>query len=739
MSITAGAATMSIKDAALNKARADKINRLVDRINEAAAYTEGYILRSGDITPTIAELNAYYGLNDDYWKGYSGAAMTLSVVDGKVRIGSMFNAGISTFEKKAFLSNPGFSESTIIDALQGEADIPMQSFVVPYVQYIDHIRTNYAATSVVSTNAPANKSLYWYQPDGKGALNVAFHDGVQWVTLPSDTNGKILIPDKEKALALACMPGKMAHVKKDNGTYADYLCNQTYHWIPKSMEPAVSMTLGGIDDILKNHMDDPVGSVIDGVVIPNRNVTVEMRRFSDFWYGKDDEGHAYVVAQSMGLLPNDNIKDGSMAWSADEGFYFVYKERFFRWVIQLDTPNLWKAVGHLIPVGTLVYIHDDARYYVSSNIGSAPLILTIEKDAGYYVMSAYTLIYDTNPETLGLQENAVIKDTSWNVYHLTTKKILYKNDPSDIRMQWHNYPDDEYTSTRFMRHADRGLYLTVKDTRSGEQLWYRDRYILDNYKKGIERWMSLRSQRGDRIGNEMTHSFLSSLEAQDEEFWRGSKIYADADGTGDLFTHDVIFEEKGTDTHDGKWITGDTTLPTISYLFDSPSTTEPTGAYYNTERFTHGQYAKILGTSLIWNSTSKEWEWPINTAHVLADSVFGDQVKFVVRGLGRNTGVTSDGRIYYSKVVDAKNYATAYDQCNGAGDYQGNLPTISQTVTGGGEIPYSEDGSYLWSRDSAFGGVHTVFHSTSTKNGDDTSAYKFRCIFNTRHVMDVNY
>jgi hypothetical protein len=94
---TLSANVSSNYDMAVELARAKAVDKLVERVNQLNERTKQYILNTGDITPTIDEIDEYFGISKDLWVNFDGGVLEVEL------IGNINNCGIDCLPHRNFL------------------------------------------------------------------------------------------------------------------------------------------------------------------------------------------------------------------------------------------------------------------------------------------------------------------------------------------------------------------------------------------------------------------------------------------------------------------------------------------------------------------------------------------------------------------------------------------------------------------------------------------------------------
>lgn len=191
-----GTNTLYAKDASdfdisLEIAKTKKVDRLVNRMSSISKYVEQYILLTGDLTPTVQEMNDYFGALN--WKNYNGDSLEMEfiVASYTIKIKKPFSktSSLSSMVQKSFENNvkvpTGKIDMTISDGLSSLVDPTVIGFIKKVQDAIGDIN------AVVSHEEPADTSKTWYKPDGNGNLIQRQFDTALggWVNSGGDGSG----------------------------------------------------------------------------------------------------------------------------------------------------------------------------------------------------------------------------------------------------------------------------------------------------------------------------------------------------------------------------------------------------------------------------------------------------------------------------------------------------------------------------------------------------------------------
>jgi hypothetical protein len=695
--------------------RMKSLEETLNRTKMLWQFIQKYVLFTGKY-PTSEDLQNYYSLNDENFRNTDAGVLSFDIQAGNVMFSNFSDYAMPERLQKLFQREGG--TGTVYTMALGPD-------VMNFFEKATNYNTEHGAYVSVSNSIPLSNALTWLLPDGEGSFFIKYFNGTEWVQLDRTEDKKSILPDGANITAVRCATG-MSIVKSQNDNYIEYVCSHEHEWIPISMARDYERTYGNIQDIIDNHMDDPVDSVMEGVVIPARDITIRMTRYDDFWYGKDTSGVSYIVAEDISVVPIDNIKEDSLAWEASTGLRYIYKKEVFDWVAYVEDLNEWKRVYK--DIKTKIFIESENYFFEPlAGIRDRSVILGINNDRGFHLMTLGTQLdlFNLPPASFGLGEGVVIKDIGINHYDITTKVIKHKNVAADLRLHWTN--NDPLHDYSFIQNSAKGEYLAVWLRDESHYYWYRSVSLMDNYETGYAKKLRLRYATGTRTGDYFTHPELTTMMATTPTAeWQHASLYADEDGGVPLSVSIVKFIENGA----GQWAATTPLSVSPKYYFTTVAEAygplSPAPSHFDVADFGGNLYLR-------WNSVHSVWVHAIATERALVnyDYVNSDgkhQIKFSLPEVARSMSVSADGSLYYSDGQAAQSYHDADAFCSGvATSSSAHLPALAITTAGGGSLA-AIGTQFMWTQHSAYSGVHTVYNGLTIQNGDDTLAFSFRCV-----------
>lgn len=317
--LIASAATASTLDATLVEKRKVLIDKQIAAATAAMERVRLYVLQTGDLTPTRAEVQSLFTLPASFWRNYAGSDCTNSAglcVDNTTGgMGIFFDASAKTITITDVLGADisGMSSEEVTRFSTSEAH-PTTFFRVTSdgagaVYAADEAfrtaLTLFAAASSsanieLSTVAPADTTKIWYRPNGAaGGCEVYIYNSAttQWgyrgVVGAGERRVHFIEADGFDADTVPGTLGDEAMVE-EGGLWSSYMHNGT-KWLSETASSTVSGPIydaGALDCLLdrsgdptRDYFDSEAGStykVTHDVLRPGQS-NITFKRYSRYW------------------------------------------------------------------------------------------------------------------------------------------------------------------------------------------------------------------------------------------------------------------------------------------------------------------------------------------------------------------------------------------------------------------------------------------------------------------------
>jgi hypothetical protein len=699
---------------AVEMARAEKADKLVAKVNDLYDYVLLYIYKTGDLTPTINEVNLYTGLDSSAWKNFNGDALTLIFNDNSLEIGNLFSS-TPTSETLNYLKNSAnLTSLSSVDTSTFKWKKIFSTQVLKFKRLTAELLEN--TSIVISESSPSNTSKTWYQPDGNGNYAIyKYNSGTaKWVEIGSsgaDGNSSMQAETEEELLQTPCLSNDKGYVVGEN-IGAEYICSSNEEWIKVSNAEDKIYTYSNIEDIIQNHMSDAKGSIISGVSIPSTLDIVEFTKYSNYWATTSGK---YFVAESKSLLPL-TVQNGTQAWITDSGLFYKYDGLTNDWVAYIKNTNNFLTSFEFFSDQDKIYIEDEGDIFTYHE--DAVLISANSKRVGY---SRGTSTYQhIPPENLGLEEGAYVADLLANkAYAMKVVNEPYLNPDGAPRLQYQNNTDGLFLvfATNIINPMKKTYgfpYVTLL-REDNERFWLIANQVFSNYKEGTQKILYSSISHGTRIDNVLGGGNIPLAQS-------GQKLYGDRDGKASYYN--TIIEYQGQ--ADGTWTSTISGNGLVDYTFTSLDE-----MYGDTSSYTNNQTALIKNTYVDWISATKMWGQHSYWYNGIINIPYSNQYQTGNSSIEWE-GVTSDGKYYYSKIQPSATYEKASMVC---GKYKGLynpiiytiIPPYEITTVSGGEISASGT-DYIWTQKVDVAGTRVVINGNNKKNASELEAYPFRCV-----------
>jgi len=412
-SITANAGLAVNYDVAVELSRKEKIDMFVKAIYDLKNRTVQYILNTGDITPTISEINLYYGItNPNIWSNYNNGILTVNLVNNsKIEIGNLFTSAPSKTVWELFATSPYQEQFKTIDKNAFKIYIPLDSTTFNFVKTVSELSSN--PDVIISDTQPSDTSKIWYQPDGKGGFIVNKYNTSDsaWQNIGSTsiatssgegTNGSIVVKSLEELNSLPAATGMTAMVS--DGTVAEPYVFDGEQWVKTASASnggGLFNGTGTIEAMATTLFAKAGGSVVD-TSAPNGEWTgiktfTKKDDVTTGGYWIDDTKQFIVTSKISNLTALTNLFPvGTTAWISDNG-------------------NIRKLEKKTLPNGITAWV------YMASDYSSVIPFATASESAydGHYVYST------THGEYFEKAGNVFIPVTPSNVYISTTDRSAF--------------------------------------------------------------------------------------------------------------------------------------------------------------------------------------------------------------------------------------------------------------------------------------------------------------------------
>ena len=206
----------------LQVVRQQKVDNLVKRIADLSKRVQDYILQTADTTPTLSEVDRYFGISDSVWKNYEGDPLKMEVKNNSIVISNIFSSSQEPQEViDMFLHDP-FMPPTAT-ATSNSVTIPLDATTVTFMNKVNKLKT-YPGV-YVGIGTPPSTATKWYQPDGQGGLILYIKQGTSWTTIGSadQNSGAIVVDSVDDLKNIPASIGTKAYVKNSDGTLDTYI------------------------------------------------------------------------------------------------------------------------------------------------------------------------------------------------------------------------------------------------------------------------------------------------------------------------------------------------------------------------------------------------------------------------------------------------------------------------------------------------------------------------------------
>jgi hypothetical protein len=717
-------------------ATANYILYLIDRIESIHNRTVDYIMENGTI-PTKEQLSAYYNIRNVAYRNYDDVPFEFSVTNQKTTFWNLFVGVPSDLQKRLIQRKaalPFAATANMEDENNISITIPLPMEAISQLKKIDDLKKQHGDDLYVSALPPYGNSKIWIRPDGKGKLTKFFYHPTKrnWVDMSLPEN--LIFQSETDMTSVTCMKGMSVSVFNGNA-YQEMMCSDTKKWRQVGALQDRLVEIGSIENILYEYLDEPVGSLLDNVYVPVREVYIPMEKMNHFWYGRDANGRSYFVAKDMSAIPTLDVKDGSMVWTfSDISLVRIFSGETNQWHYWFKDPYQWKRVFEKIPYEEVLYIESDTAFFkLLESYERKSLILSLDGVKGYHVATSGGLRYSVpytslRPQDLGVSDGCSITDLGNSTLSMIVYTGKYHNNPSDIRPQWRIADSSNWEFHLGM--VEFGPYALLVRGTDNMEFWKRDIFLADNYQSASNRELYLLVNEGVVANDIMEHNSLSQLTSTESAGnWVGARLHADADGSDSA---NLSINKIFTANFSGIWSAGSVSTIGAHYVFKTPEE-----AYTDTARFNTGDTAEIFSRPLLWQGG--KWVHATYVDSALAKVYFHSgnthHIKFVPAVWFDQYQTTLNGSYYYTEPFEADRFDTGHYRCTsnfGMANYMGYsyMPYFDQTTAGAaGEngVPTIE-WEFMWTGTEPVANQAIVYSGVEHHTVDNSNSYRYRCI-----------
>lgn len=423
-------------DIALELSRSEGVKAMVNKENSIIDYTQRYIMETGDITPTTAEIQSRYSLPASFWKNTLGSNLTITFNSDSIAISnSNSTLGKSAVLDKIYNSNSLRNYVFAVDTASNPKKITI-SYSTETRKFLSQVNNLTANSGIIVSAATPDTSKLWFKPDGFGSFEVKDYIGTEWKSLGRYGSDKdmLVIPQGVDVTSVACVTGMGAAVPQENSTLKQYRCDAGSVW-----RKTVSMLGSSETKSVKiwGVLIDNVTALYNGATAGGGSVkgyggdfliADGFNRYGTIW---DSGAGVYEPTHSPATIFEDNkfskFSAHMRTWSDDDVSFFYttgddnaiyYKPRW----------------GTVVPTELLRLDYDNKklyfrRKYISSNI----VVEDLSCNANFSNMilndpygrcsnaTVYTNCYTIKNDTANQYSSYV----SRKIYDKTTNKLLY--------------------------------------------------------------------------------------------------------------------------------------------------------------------------------------------------------------------------------------------------------------------------------------------------------------------------
>ena len=297
----------------LNHLRAKSVSEFKDNRNAVFERVDAYILRTGDLSITRADIQKYYGLTHHFWDNFAkeecdvdtrdrcvessnkGMKLYFDSVAKKITLKNVLGSNPNTYVQQRYKNE---SNKEIDIASNNDTSKVLSIAAGSFVNTVKNILSN--PSNVVSATPPSDTTKIWYKPDGYGNLELYKYKNGKWNFLGDKS--RVFVNDATELEEITpCVIGVEAFVTTKNDKIDNYICNASSKW---------SKSSSSIDDDTLKSMQQIHGEIIDLSKLLDRTDQPENRYFG---YAR---GSDVIVS---GLMGSSNVKFNKAAkyWRSD--------------------------------------------------------------------------------------------------------------------------------------------------------------------------------------------------------------------------------------------------------------------------------------------------------------------------------------------------------------------------------------------------------------------------------------
>jgi len=437
--------------------KSQNIDKMLKRTNALDQYVENYILLTGKIDVTKADLQNRLKLNDAAFTNFTGQSDVTFNVDTdnyRLDVGHLFNSPIDSITLNILKASSALATNgVIVPNPKGSMYDPeiYYQFSPTVINYIDKIkRINADSDNIISETAPTDTTKIWYKPTGDGDFQIFKNiDGV-WKSagnLNKSTGIVVTSKDKLNDLNNVAAIGTKAYVKSGNGLET-YVFDGT-KWEQTSAGAGTLFNGTATIKDLATTIFDKAGGSVATVIAPDKewSGSLNFTKKDDtatggYWISSNNK---FVVFKNISEIPvlNSYFNIGTYAWIPDANGNILKLQkkeipnRGVAWVYIAN--DLQDALHYLNTprntlAGEIVYVKDKNVYLQRSAEDK-----TLQPVTGKYfvssegrglfsdVLSGYTYLTETNDcsaDTCYSNGTYKIDDLTTFYYAPTADKLL---------------------------------------------------------------------------------------------------------------------------------------------------------------------------------------------------------------------------------------------------------------------------------------------------------------------------